>query len=210
MYYKSIEHTLKNGKTVAIRSIRPEEGEALSAFLTKVYGQTRFMLRTSEDPVLSAEKATALLDQIQANNTGVYLGAYVEGRLCGIASLYVAGENLHRVAHRCCLGMACDEAVWGQGIGSRLMEAMIDVAQRVGYEQMELEVLTDNDAAFHLYEKFGFKVFGTRPHAMKDSDGTYHDEHLMVKQLTAKFEAEEKSTTDLEEWIEEQGIQLRY
>ena len=117
---------------------------------------------------------------------------------------------LSRIRHRCELALALKKDYWGAGIGTKAMEILEEAALRIGYEQMELEVLTDNDAAFHLYEKFGFKVFGTRPHAMKDSDGTYHDEHLMVKQLTAKFEAEEKSTTDLEEWIEEQGIQLRY
>ncbi|MGN0169332.1 MAG: hypothetical protein ACI39H_01040 [Lachnospiraceae bacterium] len=36
------------------------------------------------------------------------------------------------------------------------------------------------------------------------------EESLVTKELQTPFEVEEKSTTDLEEWIEEQGIQLRY
>lgn len=39
---------------------------------------------------------------------------------------------------------------------------------------------------------------------------TSEEDSLVAAQVSANFEVEEKSTTDLEEWIEEQGIQLRY
>jgi len=42
------------------------------------------------------------------------------------------------------------------GIGTKLMEECIALANEIGY-QLKLEVNVNNPAAWHLYEKFGFK-----------------------------------------------------
>jgi putative acetyltransferase len=42
------------------------------------------------------------------------------------------------------------------------MAAMIELADGwLGVRRIELEVWTDNTAAIHLYEKFGFEIEGT-------------------------------------------------
>jgi len=49
---------------------------------------------------------------------------------------------------------------------------MIDLAdQWLNLSRLELEVYTDNDAAIHLYKKFGFVIEGTR-HQFAYRDGT--------------------------------------
>jgi putative acetyltransferase len=59
-------------------------------------------------------------------------------------------------------GMAVHDDFQGQGIGSALMAAMIELADSwLGLRRLEMEVWTDNPAAIHLYEKFGFAIEGT-------------------------------------------------
>ena len=66
-------------------------------------------------------------------------------------------------------------------------EAMIDymteLAARIGWKQVDLEVVAENEQAIRLYEKCGFVATGRRHNALKFDDGTYHDEILMYKDL---------------------------
>ncbi|MDO5089733.1 MAG: hypothetical protein Q4D53_08100 [Leptotrichiaceae bacterium] len=45
----------------------------------------------------------------------------------------------------------------------------------MGYEQIELEVYSDNHRALSLYKKFGFKKWGCIPNGYKLKDGTYNN-----------------------------------
>ena len=61
------------------------------------------------------------------------------------------------------------------------MEYALELAEKMGYEQMELGVVEGNDRAKALYERFGFEVTGKTPRAMKYDDGSYKDEYAMTK-----------------------------
>ncbi|SFQ47949.1 Ribosomal protein S18 acetylase RimI [Lachnospiraceae bacterium XBB1006] len=209
MFYRTLEVTIKDEKKVALRSVRPEEAEKVLNCLKKFSGQTRFLTRTPEEITMTVDDERKYLENRLDEKGAVQIGAYLDDQLVGLGSIWGVGGT-SRNAHRCEVGISLDEEYWNLGIGSRMMESLIDVAQRVGYEQMELHVLSDNEQAIHLYEKYGFEKCGTVPNAYKDSDGMQHDEDTMIKNLTVKFEPWEKATMDLEEWIEEQGIQLRY
>lgn len=53
----------------------------------------------------------------------------------------------------------------GKGVASALMPAMIDLADKwLNLSRPELEVYTSNEAATHLYKKFGFVTEGTPHH----------------------------------------------
>ena len=69
----------------------------------------------------------------------------------------------------------------GQGVGTALMEAAIELADRwLGLSRLELTVFADNEAAIHLYRKFGFDVEGThRRYAFRD--GGFADAHFMAR-----------------------------
>ena len=69
------------------------------------------------------------------------------------------------------------------GIGTALMGELLRCAGDAGFEQMELEVVSANEAAVGLYRKFGFEATGTVPHAFRYQDGTYADFLFMVKRL---------------------------
>jgi len=50
----------------------------------------------------------------------------------------------------------------GQGLGTRLLTALIDESQRRGCTRLDLEVRADNDDAIRLYERHGFQRIGLR------------------------------------------------
>jgi putative acetyltransferase len=78
----------------------------------------------------------------------------------------------------------CVHGDWqGKGIGAALMRAILDLADNwLNLTRLELEVYADNEAAIHLYERFGFEVEGTlRRHAFRD--GEYVDSKVMGRLL---------------------------
>ena len=58
----------------------------------------------------------------------------------------------------------------GQGLGQALLYALLKVAVDCSLERATLEVRVSNQAAISLYQKFGFKVAGTRPRYYKDNN----------------------------------------
>ena len=67
------------------------------------------------------------------------------------------------------------------GIGERLIDAA--VAHAPGHvEQLQLSVVTENEAARRLYAKAGFIEYGHQINALKHG-GRYYDDILMVKFL---------------------------
>jgi putative acetyltransferase len=79
------------------------------------------------------------------------------------------------------LGMAVRDDWQGKGVGTALMQAAIDLADRwLNLERLELDVYIDNEAAVRLYKKFGFVIEGTlMRYAFRD--GRYVDVYTMAR-----------------------------
>ena len=88
-----------------------------------------------------------------------------------------------RISHRCDMGISVLKEFWGLGIASEIMKLIIDKAKEVGFEQIELQVVAENEPARHLYKKFGFYETGYINNGMKYNDGTYAKFILMQKDL---------------------------
>jgi putative acetyltransferase len=88
------------------------------------------------------------------------LVALVDARVVGNLGLDQSqSPRRHDVAS---FGMAVHDDFQNRGVGTALMAAMIELADGwLGIRRIELEVWTDNTAAIHLYEKFGFEIEGT-------------------------------------------------
>ncbi|QDH69779.1 GNAT family N-acetyltransferase [Marilutibacter alkalisoli] len=102
-----------------------------------------------------------------------------DGCLAGAAGFEVFSNPRRR--HAANLGMAVAKRRRGQGIGTRLLQSVIETAERWhGVRRLELEVYTDNAAAIALYERHGFVREGhARGYALRD--GAYVDVYLMAR-----------------------------
>ncbi len=103
----------------------------------------------------------------------------------------VGNLGLHRItrarrSHVGAFGMAVHDDYQGQGVGSKLMAAAIDLADNwLNLTRLELEVFVDNQAAVHLYKKFGFEIEGTlRNYAYRN--GKFVDTYVMARLKTTK------------------------
>jgi RimJ/RimL family protein N-acetyltransferase len=81
------------------------------------------------------------------------------------------------------MAIALYEEYWGLGIGTAMIGYMTELAREIGWHQMDLEVVAENEQAQALYKKCGFIESGRRHNALLFDDGTYHDEILMYKDL---------------------------
>lgn len=107
------------------------------------------------------------------------LVAELEGRAVGSLGLHL--ELPMRRRHAAGIGMFVHDDFQGRGVGSALMAALIDLADNwLGLHRIELHVYTDNAAAIHLYEKFGFVIEGTARH-FAFRGGAYVDAYAMAR-----------------------------
>lgn len=174
--------TLPGGGFCVIRSAAPEDAPAMLRYMKQMLGETPYLLRTPEEFNYTPEEEADILSLLCHDPRSLMLLAETDGEIIASADVMPLGTK-SRILHRCDLGISVRRDYWHQGIGSALMERLIAFAGEAGYEQLELEAVAENRRALGLYMKYGFTVYGTRPHGMKYPDGTYADDYLMVRRL---------------------------
>lgn len=182
MYFPEKEVKLKDGRVAVLRNARVEDAADCLEYLRVTATETPFLLREPEENDMTLDMEEAFLRARLEDPHTLMLIARVDGEYAGNCGLVSMGNNL-RVCHRCGMGIALYQKFCNNGLGRILIENVVEVAEKLGYEQMELEVVEGNDRAKHVYESLGFKPFGVRPHALKYKDGMYANEILMVKTL---------------------------
>lgn len=117
------------------------------------------------------------------------LAATLNGRVIGAINVQ---QNLRpRLMHSGKVGMMVHPDFWGQGVGSALMAAALDLADNwLDLLRLELEVYTHNAPALHLYEKFGFETEGVKQKAVF-GDGRYFDGQIMARLRRPEWYAEQ-------------------
>lgn len=120
-----------------------------------------------------------LADNLKANDGALRLTAELGGEVVGNAGLHPAPQVRRR--HTAGLGIVVARQAQGQGVGTALMQAMCDYADRWGQIlRIELTVFTDNARAIALYQRMGFVTEGTlRAYALRD--GAYADVYTMAR-----------------------------
>ncbi len=107
-----------------------------------------------------------------------YLVATIDGEVVGLGGLTVGRGRLRHAGD---VFLFVGREHQGQGAGSALMSALLDLADRwLLLERVELTVIVDNEGARRLYERFGFEVEGRRRRSVI-SDGAIRDEWLMSR-----------------------------
>ncbi len=112
----------------------------------------------------------------------IRLVATRDNRIIGMISLRPRQRRCRE--HIGGIGMMVHPDFWGLGVGSRLMEALLDRAEKsLNLARIELEVHTDNPAGIRLYEKFGFVIEGTkRFHSY--GGGGWSDTYFMARLIS--------------------------
>lgn len=172
----------KKGRDVLLRSAEEKDAEALIDYMKITAAETPFLLREPDEISLTIEQEQAFIKAKKDSENELLLIAEAGGRHIGNASLMSAG-GFKRYRHRCEIAIALYQEYCGLGIGKAMLEMVLDIAKKAGYEQAELEVIANNKPAIALYEKLGFQKYGTFPDNMKYADDSYADAYWMMKKL---------------------------
>jgi RimJ/RimL family protein N-acetyltransferase len=62
--------------------------------------------------------------------------------------------------HKAEFGITVHDTYQDKGVGTKLTQYMINLAQKKGLNKVFLNVLTINERAIHVYKKLGFKIEG--------------------------------------------------
>lgn len=165
---------------IAIRHAEPGDAEALHA----LYQLPKAIAGTLQLPYPSLALWQKRLQEAPANLH--VLAAELDGKLVGSLGLKLE-SHLARRRHVAWIGMAVHDHFHNQGVGSALLKAAIDLAENwLQLTRLELTVFADNEAAIHLYKKFGFVEEGIlKAYAMRN--GRLCDALAMAKIRSLQF-----------------------
>lgn len=183
MIIKEIKYKLKDGRNVLIRSPRNEDIQGMLDYLYISAGETDFILRYPEEcSKYTAEAEKALFDRMNAADNEAMLVCLVEGKVAG--NCQITWNNGIKTRHRAGVAIALLSEFWNQGIGTKLFEELIHIAEgNKDILQMELEFVEGNSRARGLYEKMGFRITGVKPNAIRLKDGTLLNEYSMIREI---------------------------
>jgi len=132
-------------RTVRLRELKQADMPAIIALEQELFPEDAW---TPE--MFAAEFA-------QPPSRRLYLVAEDGNALVGYAGMMFTGGSQADV-----VTLAVTPDRWGQGTGTALLTALVDEADKRGYEEVLLEVREDNPRARRLYLRHGFTEVGIR------------------------------------------------
>ena len=179
-YYKIIK--LRNGRECIIRNGELTDGQTALANFILTHEQTDYLLSYPDENTMTAEKEGQFLQEKADSEREIEILAEVDGVVAGLAGIVAAGSRA-KICHRADFGISIDQRYWNLGIGTALMNACIECAEKAGYEQIELNVVAENETAIEMYRKAGFVEYGRNPRGFKSRLTGYQELVYMRKEL---------------------------
>lgn len=173
--------TLKDGRKCILRNAVGDDAAKMIHYLKVSSAETEYILRYPDEAEksYSIEKEIQILENNLNSPRDVMIVAEIDGVIAGNCALNGLGTK-RKLSHRAVFGIALMKEFWGLGIGTALMEYILEISDLIlKYQMVELEVVSENKRAISLYEKMGFKKIGSRPFALKLDSGGYYAEDLM-------------------------------
>jgi putative acetyltransferase len=129
-------------------------------------------IKRNEDYIANMDENTHSFVAVSKDNDGNDI-------VIGNAGLVVYSN--HRTRHSASIGLMVHKDYQRMGVGSALLEALIDIADNwLMLVRVELTVFVDNERAIALYEKYGFVKEGTKKKG-SIRNGVYVDELVMAR-----------------------------
>ena len=145
---------------ITYREAEPSDAGKFLEYSKIVGSETDNLTFGAEGLSLSISQEADFIRKFAGNPGSVMIVAFDEGELIGTGAVSVVSGK-PRFAHRSEIAISVRKDYWGKGIGTGIMNVLMDFARKSGAEVLELEVRSDNEAAISLYKKFGFEKIGT-------------------------------------------------
>jgi len=157
------EFTAKNGARVVVRYVRWED-------ICDYYELWKSLARDKEvvkylgvveeiDFSTCVDRFSRIVASVEKGKE-IRLVAEVDGKVVGYVSIKIEGGSFR---HRGWLGIIIRREYRDLGIGTRLLEAVVREAKRMGLKLILLETSSLNSRAIHVFRKVGFREIGVVP-----------------------------------------------
>jgi ribosomal protein S18 acetylase RimI-like enzyme len=175
-YPKTI--TLRDGTKVTIRPMEKGDAVELFGFFERVPKEDRLFLKDDVTDRGVIEEWELSLDYGK-----VFPLVAIQ------SDIIVADATLHRrqggwTSHIGKVRLVVDKAFRGKGLGSRMVQELINIAERAGLDKLVAEVMDTQEPAKAAFERLGFKEEAKLSNYVKDQAGKPHDLAIMVHDIT--------------------------
>lgn len=109
---------------------------------------------------------TCFLEELQ-NPNSMYFVAKIKSEIVGFAGIWQSVDDIHIT------NIVVKKDFRQKGIGSKLLEKLIEIAISKKVDSLTLEVNCNNKSAIDLYTKYNFKYLGTRKKYYHQTDDAY-------------------------------------
>ena len=173
---------LKNGKEALLRNGDAADGLIVYENFNATHAETDYLLSYPDENSFDPEQEAQFLEEKTRSTDEIEIIAIIDGRVAGTAGIEAIGRK-YKVKHRAEMGISILKEYWGLGLGKALTKACIQCAKEAGYTQLELNVVSENEAAVSLYKSFGFTEFGRNPRGFNSRISGYQELVYMLLEL---------------------------
>ena len=148
---------LHDGRWAAIRPIRPDDAARLQAFHTRLSPETIYRRFLGVHPVLSEAEA-ARFTNIDYQTEMAFVATHAEEGeedIVGVARYAALGPARPSEAEA---AVVVEDRYQGQGLGTRLLERLLDHARSHSIYAFVAEISSHNDQILRFIEESGFPV----------------------------------------------------
>ncbi len=165
-------------KGVKIRPAKESDAKAIIEYIKENQDSYLYMISKTSEMDLDPEYEKKMIRLHAKRQNCLFLIAIKGDKVLGISNF--VGGNRSRDCHDGEFGLSVHKAHFGEGIGSRLLEALMLWGKRNKViKRMTLFVMNSNIRAINLYRKYGFKIEGVRKDAVRFEDGRVQDLIMM-------------------------------
>ncbi len=174
------EFTASNGKRVKLRTLQWEDLDDLLEMINSLVDEGADIVMsaktTREEEIDWLARALTRL----AKDEIIYVVAEVDGKV--VANSEISRGLTGYVKHTGNIGIAIRDGYRNLGIGTQMMNVLVEQAKKLGLQVLILTAFASNERAVHVYEKVGFSIVGTIPRRFLRA-GKYIDEVVMTRIL---------------------------
>jgi len=149
------EIQLRNGFACVLRQAEEQDADDILEYMNYVCGETDYLSYGRGDIHWTVENERKFIKDHLDSDNKLLIIAEVRGSINGLIGF--KGDEKKRMRHTGEFGVIVSQKYWGLGLGSALIECMIEWAKGSGIvRKINLMVRVDNQRALRLYKRFGF------------------------------------------------------
>ena len=151
-----------------------DDAEMTLAYLAQIAGESDNLSFGAEGLDMNVEQERGYIEGITGRS--LLLLGFIGDELAAMGALKCMRRE--RAQHRASLSVTVRKKYWHRGIGTQMVNHLIEHARQGGISVIELEVRSDNVSAISLCQKMGFERIGVYPKFFR-INGRDYDADLM-------------------------------